>query len=153
MKILTVREARVIRLRYGIETGKPPQTLQEIADRYNTSRERIRQIEARALRKLGIRGGPRLQRRGRQWVPDDEFVETLKQLWRCKVCGEEPIMTRADDGSIGMKHRCAQAEIDSSDDLETSMQKIADVYPKMRAFDKWRRHESERGDGTPDGRR
>ena len=48
---LSSREAQVIELRFGIG-GKPEQTLEQIAERYGLTRERIRQIEARALRKL-----------------------------------------------------------------------------------------------------
>ena len=50
-KYLTPRERRVILLRFGFET-EYPMTLQEIADEYGLTRERIRQVEARALRKL-----------------------------------------------------------------------------------------------------
>jgi RNA polymerase primary sigma factor len=44
-------EADVIRRRYGLD-DEPEQTLQEIGNEYQRSRERIRQIEARALAKL-----------------------------------------------------------------------------------------------------
>lgn len=47
---LTQREEDVIRSRYGID--RPEETLDQIAARYNLSRERIRQHEAKALRKL-----------------------------------------------------------------------------------------------------
>jgi RNA polymerase primary sigma factor len=48
---LPAREARVLRMRYGFGGGKP-MTLQEIGAREGVSRERVRQIEAAALRKL-----------------------------------------------------------------------------------------------------
>lgn len=48
---LTEREADVIRQRFGL-SGKKPLSLQEIGDRYNLSKERIRQIEKKALKKL-----------------------------------------------------------------------------------------------------
>ena len=48
---LTPREERVLRLRYGIDDGKP-RTLEEVGKEFNVTRERIRQIEAKALRKL-----------------------------------------------------------------------------------------------------
>ena len=48
---LTPREEKVIRLRYGIDDGKP-RTLEEVGREFNVTRERIRQIEAKALRKL-----------------------------------------------------------------------------------------------------
>ena len=51
MKDLNDREARVIRLRYGLDDGRPC-TLEEVGKEFGVTRERIRQIEAKALRKL-----------------------------------------------------------------------------------------------------
>ena len=51
MGTLTSREAKVLRLRFGLEDGKA-RTLQEVGKEFNVTRERIRQIEAKALRKL-----------------------------------------------------------------------------------------------------
>jgi RNA polymerase primary sigma factor len=48
---LTAREERVIRMRFGIGTGAA-RTLAEVGDQFSVSRERVRQIEAKALRKL-----------------------------------------------------------------------------------------------------
>ena len=48
---LTPREEKVLRLRYGIDDGKP-RTLEEVGREFNVTRERIPQIEAKALRKL-----------------------------------------------------------------------------------------------------
>jgi RNA polymerase primary sigma factor len=48
---LTPREERVIRMRFGIGTGAA-RTLAEVGDQFSVSRERVRQIEAKALRKL-----------------------------------------------------------------------------------------------------
>ena len=48
---LTPREAKVLRLRYGLDDGKA-RTLEEVGREFNVTRERIRQIEAKALRKL-----------------------------------------------------------------------------------------------------
>lgn len=48
---LTPREERVLRLRFGLEDGRS-RTLEEVGDVFNVTRERIRQIEAKALRKL-----------------------------------------------------------------------------------------------------
>jgi RNA polymerase sigma factor (sigma-70 family) len=48
---LTPREGQILRLRFGLDCGAP-RTLEQVGDRLNVSRERIRQIEARALSKL-----------------------------------------------------------------------------------------------------
>ena len=51
LRTLTDREAKVIRLRFGIGDGYP-RTLEEVGTEFQVTRERIRQIEAKALRKL-----------------------------------------------------------------------------------------------------
>lgn len=51
LKILTEREQRVLRLRFGLEDGRT-RTLEEIGVEFNVTRERIRQIEKRAIRRL-----------------------------------------------------------------------------------------------------
>ena len=48
---LTPREEKVLRLRFGLDDGRP-RTLEEVGKEFNVTRERIRQIEAKALRKL-----------------------------------------------------------------------------------------------------
>ena len=51
LKSLTPREERVITLRFGLEDGRA-RTLEELGKEFNVTRERVRQIEAKALRKL-----------------------------------------------------------------------------------------------------
>ena len=51
MNTLTPREAKVLKLRFGLEDGKA-RTLEEVGKEFQVTRERIRQIEAKALRKL-----------------------------------------------------------------------------------------------------
>jgi RNA polymerase primary sigma factor len=48
---LTPREAKVLRMRFGIEMASD-HTLEEVGKQFDVTRERIRQIEAKALRKL-----------------------------------------------------------------------------------------------------
>ena len=51
LSTLTEREEKVLRLRFGLEDGRS-RTLEEVGREFNVTRERIRQIEAKALRKL-----------------------------------------------------------------------------------------------------
>ena len=51
LKTLTPREEKVLKLRFGVEDGRT-RTLEEVGKEFNVTRERIRQIEAKALRKL-----------------------------------------------------------------------------------------------------
>lgn len=51
LSTLTPREEKILRLRFGLDDGKD-RTLEEVGREFNVTRERIRQIEARALRKL-----------------------------------------------------------------------------------------------------
>ena len=51
LETLTEREQKVLKLRFGLEDGHP-RTLEEVGKEFNVTRERIRQIEAKALRKL-----------------------------------------------------------------------------------------------------
>jgi RNA polymerase primary sigma factor len=48
---LSPREARVLRLRFGLDNGTP-YTLEEVGEKFGLTRERIRQIEGKALRRL-----------------------------------------------------------------------------------------------------
>ncbi len=51
LRTLTPREEKVIKMRFGLEDGSE-HTLEEVGQSFAVTRERIRQIEARALRKL-----------------------------------------------------------------------------------------------------
>ena len=51
MQTLTPREAKVLKLRFGLQDGRM-RTLEEVGKEFMVTRERIRQIEAKALRKL-----------------------------------------------------------------------------------------------------
>jgi RNA polymerase primary sigma factor len=49
--VLSEREQKILRLRFGLEDGRS-HTLEEVGQEFNVTRERIRQIEAKALAKL-----------------------------------------------------------------------------------------------------
>ena len=51
LKTLTHREGEIIKLRFGLD-GDSPKTLEEVGEIFKVTRERVRQIEAKALRKL-----------------------------------------------------------------------------------------------------
>jgi RNA polymerase primary sigma factor len=51
LRTLTPREERVVKMRFGLEDGSE-HTLEEVGQSFQVTRERIRQIEAKALRKL-----------------------------------------------------------------------------------------------------
>ena len=51
LSTLTPREAKVLELRFGLRDGRQ-RTLEEVGKEFNVTRERIRQIESKALRKL-----------------------------------------------------------------------------------------------------
>ena len=59
LKILTPREMDVIILRYGLLDDRPL-TLEEVGQKYSITRERVRQIEAKSLRKLNTKKMPRI---------------------------------------------------------------------------------------------
>lgn len=65
LKGLSQRERQVISMRFGLDTGKPL-TLEEVGKRFNVTRERIRQIETAALRKLR---NPARSKRVRDFLP------------------------------------------------------------------------------------
>ena len=64
MKNLTEREAMVLKLRFGLDNGKG-RTLEEVGKVFNVTRERIRQIEAKALKKLGV---PKLKEKLQEYM-------------------------------------------------------------------------------------
>ena len=51
LSTLTPREARILRLRFGLADNRP-YTLEEVGEKFGLTRERIRQIEGKALRRL-----------------------------------------------------------------------------------------------------
>ncbi len=69
MEALPSREVRILRLRYGVPDGKS-HTLQEVGEKVGVSRERVRQIEAQALRRLRQ---PRIQRILRDYLEKTKY--------------------------------------------------------------------------------
>lgn len=66
LSTLTPREARILRLRFGLQNGRS-YTLEEVGQKFGLTRERIRQIEGRALRRLRH---PRRSRQLRDYYPE-----------------------------------------------------------------------------------
>ena len=79
---LSPRESKVLQMRYGI--GCEEHTLDEIGEKFELSRERIRQIEAKALRHLKH---PSRSDELRQLLPNYETPPHLKQKTRELICG------------------------------------------------------------------
>ncbi len=73
MEDLPAREARILRLRYGIPDGKS-HTLQEVGNKVGVSRERVRQIEAQALRRLRR---PGIRRKLRDYLGHVPIIPTV----------------------------------------------------------------------------
>ena len=69
LETLTPREAKVLRMRFGIEMNTD-HTLEEVGKQFDVTRERIRQIEAKALRKLRH---PTRSEKLRSFLEVDEF--------------------------------------------------------------------------------
>lgn len=97
---LTPREAKVLRMRYGIETGADL-TLEEVGVRFDVTRERIRQIEVKALRKLKH---PQRMEALAQFVWP-EYIKTTADKRREKIQATERMI--AFDMEVHA-HMCAQ---------------------------------------------
>jgi RNA polymerase primary sigma factor len=54
LSTLSARETQILRMRFGLVYDQSKHTLEEIGKKYNVTRERIRQIESKALRKLRL---------------------------------------------------------------------------------------------------
>lgn len=88
---LTPREERVLRMRFGFTDDGNEKTLQEVASTFDLNRERIRQIEAKAIRKLKHPNYTRVLRqyldeadyspfnRNRHYVPEWKLIENVKE--------------------------------------------------------------------------
>ncbi len=78
LSLVDDRDARILRMRYGIDNGEP-MTLKEIGERVNLSRERVRQIENEALKKLYVilnaSGEERLENGIEEFNPEEYAVE------------------------------------------------------------------------------
>jgi len=77
MDAIDEREARVLRLRFGLD-GKEPLTLKQIGQEIGLTRERVRQIEVEALRKLNLR------------ATDDRPSRWFKEALAAAECAESP---------------------------------------------------------------
>jgi RNA polymerase sigma factor (sigma-70 family) len=69
MKILSERELEILRLRFGLDDDAKEKTLEEVGDKLNVTRERIRQIQNSALAKLR-----------RRMLKDENFPDYFRKL-------------------------------------------------------------------------
>lgn len=100
LKTLSPREEMILRMRFGLNgeehNGFAGQTIDDLATRFEVSRERIRQIEMKALRKL------RHPSRTKMITITDEGRTTDRAISRCRMCGLPLTRKRAKD-----PYRCA----------------------------------------------
>ena len=75
LSTLTDREAKVLKLRFGLEDGRS-RTLEEVGKEFDVTRERIRQIEAKALRKL--RHPSRSKKEKIFWIEAVRYIDEMK---------------------------------------------------------------------------
>jgi DNA-binding CsgD family transcriptional regulator len=88
---LTPREERVLRMRFGIGMNTD-HTLEEVGQQFSVTRERIRQIEAKALRKLKHPSRSRKLRSFLSYLPP---VFSFGSMWRSRLPRQKPKSTRA----------------------------------------------------------
>lgn len=87
---LTARERRVVEIRFGFEDGRP-RTLQEAAEVFGLHRESIRQIEARALRKMRH---PSRSRRLAEYLDSPPLTPKEQEIVDARRAREEDILRR-----------------------------------------------------------
>ena len=119
LKTLTYREREIIKLRYGLGDGQT-YTLEEVGKMFNVTRERVRQIEAKAVRKLqhpvrarklegfleGLEGKPEGPPVDGDHPPGSEFLEGLEGRLRAHVHpAHEPSRAVGAHGQQGRVHR------------------------------------------------
>lgn len=85
LNTLNAREGDVLRLRYGLDDGKQ-KTLEEIGNYFNVTRERIRQIEAKALRKLRQPSRNSVLGEYLEFMEEPEEVSDIEESWFSLNC-------------------------------------------------------------------
>lgn len=85
LNTLNAREGDVLRLRYGLDDGKQ-KTLEEIGNYFNVTRERIRQIEAKALRKLRQPSRNSVLGEYLEFMEEPEEVSDIEESWLSLNC-------------------------------------------------------------------
>ena len=91
-KFLAPREEKILRMRYGFDRSEPGEhSVQEIADAFERSTGRIRQIEAQALRKLCLR----MERINAAEDPDMQEAAVKEVLVRLETAAGQAALARA----------------------------------------------------------
>jgi len=123
LESLSPRESKVLRMRYGI--GCEEHTFEEIGDAFDLTRERIRQIEAKALRKMKK---PERASQLRQLLPDYEKTPDIKQKTKPHVCGNVYHLFYVNPNEVSV---CAYCGV--SEERHDKIKKIAQLKNKETA--------------------
>ncbi len=110
MNTLTPREAKVLKLRFGLEDGKA-RTLEEVGREFDVTRERIRQIEAKALRKLRHPSRSKklrdYQQLGREPSPEEiaaEMEMPVEKVMEIQKIAQDPVSLETPIGEEDDSH-------------------------------------------------
>jgi DNA-binding CsgD family transcriptional regulator len=134
---LTPREERVLRMRFGIGMNTD-HTLEEVGQQFSVTGERIRQIEAKALRKLKHPSRSRKLRSfldNRSRVPGAAQHEVMRRRTGTRISLSQLVMPRGLTGASGLKLICAKraerlaAFISNRDDAI-----LPTIYPRPRFY-------------------
>jgi RNA polymerase sigma factor (sigma-70 family) len=131
LSTLTEREAQIIRYRF-----EEDMTLEAVGRIYNLTRDRIRQIEAKALRKLRHPDRMRIFTEGKEYIDNYQRYIAAEQAYQKKVVAARKIKLMADEVEKRLNEPVTEEDINEPDvDVD-----IADVGFSARTFSCLKRH-------------
>ncbi len=107
---LTPREERVLRMRFGIGMNTD-HTLEEVGQQFSVTRERIRQIEAKALRKL--KHPSAAGRCGPSWTNSSQGFSAVRRM-ALRMCRAQPVRGTGEHGTKASEPFAEDAELPGS---------------------------------------